>query len=195
MNECKIAVVGVGGSGRTSIIHRYVYDRFIEDYYEPYIEDNFRKRIQYNGEDCYLEIIDAYGSDDFMALFDLVIRAANSIILVFSLTNRESFNEIRNYYNRILRIKDVDIFPCVIVGNKVDLYESRAVSNDEIQNLASEIHSIYFETSAKENINIERIFLESYQIWLSNRVPQNSQISTDYNLCGFNIFPSKCKII
>ena len=192
MNEYKICLLGLAGSGCTSILHKYVYNAFFEDYMGP-IEDTFIKQVRIEGELCNLELIDLFYIRNYTNFNDEIIRTSDSFIIVFSLTNRESFNEIRNYYNLILRIREIEYFPCVIVGNKVDLNQEFVISNEEIQNFINEFNFVYVESSVKTDFNINNIFIESYRLLIRDRPPP-SQISDNFIYCGFYLCPNKCKI-
>src|SRR5690554_5439809 len=81
-------------------------------------------------------------------------------LLVYSITYRSSFEEIRKYHDQAFRIKDTDWLPMVLVGNKCDLEEDRQVTKEEGEELAKEWGIPFFETSAKYRINIEECFFE-----------------------------------
>ena len=75
MTECKISLLGLPGSGKTSIIYRYVFDRFISEYYDPGIEDTFRKEVLIDNELFILDILDSFFNEEFISLLDQIGRA------------------------------------------------------------------------------------------------------------------------
>jgi GTPase SAR1 family protein len=86
----------------------------------------------------------------------------------------DSFNEALQIYSEILRVKDADVFPCVLIGNKSDLKDDREVSSSEAERRASENGMPFFESSAKLRINIDEPIHE-----LIRNIPRNG---TDYKL-------------
>jgi GTPase KRas protein len=83
-------------------------------------------------------------------------------LLVYAINSRNSFTEVREFHEQILRVKDVEKFPIVVVGNKCDLGDrQRKVTKDEGQQLCDQLGVPFFETSAKSAINVEESF---YQI-------------------------------
>ena len=97
---------------------------------------------------------------EFDAMHDYAINSAQGIVLMYSITDRGSFDEIRRMVERIMRIKDVDDydFPFIIVGNKSDLEYDRVVSYVEGQDLADEYGVFFLETSARIRSNIDELF-------------------------------------
>jgi small GTP-binding protein len=90
---------------------------------------------------------------------DSYVRTAQAFILVYSITDPSSFQEIETIHEQLLRSVDSDSVPLVLVGNKCDLEDERGVSKDEGEKLAKELGGCnFFESSAKERINIEECF-------------------------------------
>lgn len=97
------------------------------------------------------------GQEEYSALRDQYFRTGQGFLLVYSITSRESFNEIFTFRNQVLRVKDKDRVPMVLVGNKCDLAE-REVATTEGKLLAEELGCPFWETSAKSRINVEECF-------------------------------------
>jgi len=91
---------------------------------------------------------------------DQYYRTSNGFLLIYSITDPSSLEDCRQIYEQILRIKDADTYPMVLVGNKVDLGEERAVSREEGQQMAERLGISFCETSAKMDINVQHIFHE-----------------------------------
>lgn len=89
---------------------------------------------------------------------DLALRTAHGLILMYSITSKDSFTEVSSYRDQILRCRDVSWFPCILVGNKCDLEDQREVSRQEGEELARLFMIPFLETSAKSRINIDEIF-------------------------------------
>lgn len=91
---------------------------------------------------------------------DLYMKTGEGFLLVFSLTDRNTFEEISNFYNQIMRVKGetTSFVPSILVGNKSDLIDERQVGKEEAINLAKQIGSAYIETSAKSGVNVTEAF-------------------------------------
>ena len=89
------------------------------------------------------------------------MRTGQGFLMVFAITSRSSFEELVGFKDQILRVKDADRVPMVVVGNKSDLESERQVSNQEGGDLARSFGAPFFETSAKTRVNVEECF---YQI-------------------------------
>jgi len=88
------------------------------------------------------------------------MRTGEGFLLVYSITDRQSFEEIMTFQQQILRVKDKDYFPMIVVGNKCDLDGERQVSTQEGQQLAKNFGCKFIETSAKSRINVDNAFYD-----------------------------------
>lgn len=120
----------------------------------------YRKQIDIENTPIILEILDTAGQEEYSTMRDPYIRPAHGFVLVYSIIHRSTFETLGEFRDSIIRVKDVDNFPMVIVGNKCDLEYSREVSVIEGQNLAIQYDSPFFESSAKTRINIDEVFNE-----------------------------------
>src|SRR5688500_2586729 len=91
---------------------------------------------------------------------DQYMRTGQGFILVYAITSRSSFDEIASFREQILRVKDKDKVPMILVGNKCDLETERQVTTGEGQDLAKSFGCPFFESSAKTRINVEESFYE-----------------------------------
>lgn len=107
-----------------------------------------------------LDVLDTAGQEEYSAMREQYMRTGEGFLLVYSINNRQSFEEIRIFQQQILRVKDKDYFPIIVVGNKCDLIEEREVSTREGQELANSFGCQFMETSAKSRINVEASFYE-----------------------------------
>jgi len=93
------------------------------------------------------------------------IRNGRGFLLVYSVTDEQSFRHARQLYQQVLRVKDVEAYPVLLVANKVDLVSHRRVTEAQGRQLADELNLSYIETSAKEPpLNVESSFLELVRI-------------------------------
>lgn len=86
------------------------------------------------------------------------MRPAEGFLLVYSITSRASFEELQDFHQAILRVKDQDHFPVVLVGNKCDLEYERQVGMSEGRDLARRFGCSFLEASAKLRINVDESF-------------------------------------
>lgn len=157
--EYKLVVLGSGGVGKSALTIRLVTDNFLEDY-DPTIEDSYRKLTTIDGDQVVLDILDTAGQEEYTTMQDQWMREGNGFLLVYSITSRSSFDDIATFKDKILRAKDVDNVPIVLVGNKCDLDAHRQVSASEGSGLAQKWGCKFMETSAKERIKSEDCFYD-----------------------------------
>uniref|UniRef100_A0A3B4XS62 Dexamethasone-induced Ras-related protein 1-like n=1 Tax=Seriola lalandi dorsalis TaxID=1841481 RepID=A0A3B4XS62_SERLL len=168
--NCKrIVVLGAPRVGKTSILRRYLRDGFVEDY-SPTSEDFLRKLFRIRGETYQIDILDASRERDFPAKRRLSILTGDIFLLVFSLDDRSSFEEVCALRTEILAAKSKLTkssvpeqcaqlqVPLLVCANKVDLLESeREISKAEVLQALGD-DCAYFETSAKDSTNLEKVF-------------------------------------
>ncbi|KAL7716534.1 small monomeric GTPase [Entamoeba marina] len=153
----KVVLVGDGGVGKSAITIQLTQGHFIIDY-DPTIENCYRKTLTVDGRICVLDILDTAGQEEYASMLDQYFRNGHGFLIVYSVTDRNSFESIKNYYNKILRVKEESSFPIVFVANKVDLVKDRDVTEKEGKEKAEESNVKYIETSAKNKLNIEDAF-------------------------------------
>ncbi|EEP78890.1 krev-1 protein [Uncinocarpus reesii 1704] len=123
---------------------QFVSNMWIENY-DPTIEDSYRKHLEVDGRHCLLEILDTAGTEQF----------------IFSITSMSSLEELAELREQIIRIKDDENVPIVIVGNKSDLEEDRAVSRSKAFQLSQQWgNAPYYETSARRRANVDEAFID-----------------------------------
>jgi GTPase KRas protein len=92
------------------------------------------------------------------AMREQYMRNGEGFLLVYSITSRQSFEEINTFYQQICRVKDRDVFPMVLIANKSDLEKDRQVSSHEGRDLARNFGCTFVETSAKQRVNVDEAF-------------------------------------
>jgi len=158
-NDYKIVVLGGGGVGKSALTIRLVTDNFLDEY-DPTIEDSYRKQVMLDAEGALLDILDTAGQEEFSSMQDQWMRDGKGFLLVYNITSRPTFEEVSNLYDKILRTKDTDKVPIVLVGNKCDLKDERQVKYEEGQALAKQWGCPFYETSAKKKYNNEACFFD-----------------------------------
>ncbi|ESN94720.1 hypothetical protein HELRODRAFT_156074 [Helobdella robusta] len=155
----RLAVVGGGAVGKSTLTIQFIQSCFVTDY-DPTIEDSYTKQCIIDGIASKLDILDTAGQEDFHAMKEQYMRTAEGFLLVFSVTDQNSFAETSNFYMQILRVKDREEFPIILVGNKADLESRRQVTSEEGLQLGRHLGIPYIETSAKNRMNIDAVFHE-----------------------------------
>ena len=157
MREYKIVVLGSGGVGKSALTVQFVQGIFVEKY-DPTIEDSYRKQVEVDGQQCMLEILDTAGTEQFTAMRDLYMKNGQGFVLVYSITAQSTFNDLQDLREQILRVKDTEDVPMVLVGNKCDLEDERVVGKDQGLNMARQFNNCAFmETSAKAKIGVNDV--------------------------------------
>ncbi|RVX66201.1 hypothetical protein B0A52_10093 [Exophiala mesophila] len=106
-----------------------------------------------------LSSLDTAGTEQFTAMRELYMRQGHGFLLVFSICNMNSFYELAELREQIIRIKDDEDIPLVVVGNKSDMEDERVVSRERGLNQAQQWgQKPYFETSARLRRNVDEVF-------------------------------------
>lgn len=154
----KIILIGDVSVGKTAIINAFLGQKFNDDY-EPSIGvDFFSKTMRYKGKQIKLQIWDSAGQEKFKSLIPNYIRGSALIFLVYDVTNKKTFENLDNWINFVNNIESTTI---VIVGNKIDLENERAVSKEEGEKFAEDKKLDFFEVSAKTDTNLQNMLFSS----------------------------------
>ncbi|KAB1276067.1 Ras-related protein Ral-A [Camelus dromedarius] len=152
----KVIMVGSGGVGKSALTLQFMYD---EDY-EPTKADSYRKKVVLDGEEVQIDILDTAGQEDYAAIRDNYFRSGEGFLCVFSITEMESFAATADFREQILRVKEDENVPFLLVGNKSDLEDKRQVSVEEAKTRADQWNVNYVETSAKTRANVDKVFFD-----------------------------------
>lgn len=187
----KLVVVGDGGVGKSALTIQFFQKLFVTDY-DPTIEDSYIQHTEIDGQWCILDVLDTAGQEEFSAMREQYMRKGDGFLLVYSVTDKQSYENITNFYTQILRVKDRDSYPMLLVANKVDLVHLRKVSEDQGRELAQRLGTPYIETSAKDPpLNVDAAFHEVVRI-IRNQPPSESD---KRRRRGRGKKPNKCVII
>ncbi|CAH2980598.1 unnamed protein product [Chilo suppressalis] len=152
----KVIMVGSGGVGKSALTLQFMYDEFVEDY-EPTKADSYRKKVVLDGEEVQIDILDTAGQEDYAAIRDNYFRSGEGFLCVFSITEPESFDATQEFREQILRVKNDENIPFLLVGNKSDLADKRRVSLEACRERAHAWAVPYVETSAKTRDNVDKV--------------------------------------
>ncbi|CAG0892022.1 unnamed protein product [Cyprideis torosa] len=168
----KLVVVGDGGVGKSCLAIQFFQKLFVTDY-DPTIEDSYIQHTEVDGEMCILDVLDTAGQEEYSAMREQYMRKGDGFMLVYSVTDPQSFDNIPHFYNQILRVKDRDSCPMLLVANKVDLVHMRRVTEDQGREMAAKVGLKYMETSAKDPpLNVDAAFHEVVRIIREHSEPR-----------------------
>jgi small GTP-binding protein len=153
----KLLLIGDSGVGKSCILLRWHYDTFESNYISTIGVDFQIKTVEIDGVRVKLQIWDTAGQDRFRSITTSYYRGAHGIVMVYDVTDEESFLNISHWVCNMERYADNDVC-AILMGNKCDLEEKRAVSKDRGMFAALENNMKFFETSAKSDININETF-------------------------------------
>lgn len=153
----KVCLIGDSNVGKTSIINRFVKDSFAET--QPSIGacHNKKKVTTQNKDEIEVEIWDTAGQERFKSIVPMYYKGSKGIIIVYDITNNESFDGARKWVEDLKSHNNTAIL--ALIGNKVDLQESRKVSYETAKLYSVQNNLLYFEASAKLNHNINEAFM------------------------------------
>jgi Ras-related protein Rab-6A len=153
----KLVFLGDQSVGKTSILTRFMYDTFDENY-EPTIGIDFLSKTLYLEEKIIrLQLWDTAGHERFRALIPSYIRDCHAAVVVYDITNRQSFLNTSKWTNDVREERGKNVI-ITLVGNKSDLEEKRQVTSQEGEAKAREYGIMFMETSAKQGSNIKTLF-------------------------------------
>jgi Ras-related protein Rab-1A len=171
----KLVVVGDPGVGKTSTILRFTDNAFLRTYVPTLGVSITEKIIQANDKVIETILWDIAGQNKFQTMRRHFYQGSEAILLIFDLTNRISFNSIKNWYDDVMKNMEKHHHQMIgyIFGNKSDLIEVRKVKLVEALTLAKELNLKYIETSAMTGKNVEYAFYDIAESVIKSRVEKN----------------------
>ena len=156
----KICFVGNSNVGKTSIIRRFINNKFDEEKIASTISVNFEnKKLKIDPyTELSMQIWDTAGQERFRSLTASYLRESNGIFIVFDLSDKKSFDDLISWFEEINKA-EINQKNCVkiVIGNKLDS-KDKEVDNDTAKKLAEENGMKYLPVSAKDGINIVSMF-------------------------------------
>ena len=158
--KCKVVLIGKSGVGKTSIISRYTTNVFKESLMTTPGANFTTKQVEFPQykKTIKFEIWDTAGQERYRSLAKVFYNNASACILVYDITNKDTFDDIINYWVPEIKENTPKDIILALAGNKSDKYDKTEVSEEEGKSLAKEIKSIYMRTSAKLNSSIDELF-------------------------------------
>ncbi|MHA1271029.1 MAG: Rab family GTPase [Candidatus Helarchaeota archaeon] len=153
----KVVLLGESGVGKTSIIDRYVNNRFKEKYQPTLGVDFLIKDIEINDNKVKLIIWDIGGELQWKNKLNLYLNGADGAIIVFDLTRLDTFKSLKFWHEKVTTISGRN--PYIFVGNKLDLEKNRKVTLSQVTTfIKRKSYPLYLETSAKSGEKVEKLF-------------------------------------
>ncbi|KAI9145672.1 ras family-domain-containing protein [Paraphysoderma sedebokerense] len=185
----KVIILGDSGVGKTSLMNQYVNKRFSTQYKATIGADFLTKEVMVDDRLVTLQIWDTAGQERFQSLGVAFYRGADCCVLVYDVNNSKSFETLDSWRDEFLiqaGPRDPANFPFVLLGNKVDMEESKRMVSQKraLAWCQSKGNIPYFETSAKEAINVEQAF----ETIARNALKQESEVEM------FSDFPEPIRL-
>ncbi|KAK6482918.1 ras-related protein M-Ras [Huso huso] len=159
----KLVVVGDGGVGKSALTIQFFQKIFVPDY-DPTIEDSYLKHTEIDGQWAILDVLDTAGQEEFSAMREQYMRTGDGFLIVYG-GDRQRFHQL------ILRVKDRESFPMILVANKVDLVHLRKVTSEQGKEMAAK-HNIRIEKRVFNNV--DKAFHDLLLVSLRQEIPEKS---------------------
>lgn len=187
ISRVQLVVMGPGGVGKSCLVLRIIMNDFVEDY-DPTIEDSYRKQIAVDHQPLVLDIMDTAGQEEFNMLEDQWIQIGEGFLLIFDVMDPSSVDEVVMKYKKIIRQKEMNNVPVVLVGNKMDmLIEQNLKTSPAIKQAkacAKKWGCHYMEASAKTNMNVTQCFEEGVRSVRKWRIGNEPAPATNSSWCS-----------
>ncbi|KAI0042690.1 ras-domain-containing protein [Auriscalpium vulgare] len=157
LKRTKIVLLGDQSVGKTSLITRFMYDTFDNTYQATIGIDFLSKTLYLDDRTVRLQLWDTAGQERFRSLIPSYIRDSTVAIVVFDITNRQSFLSTSKWIDDVRSERGTDVM-VVLVGNKADLSDKRQVTLEEATAKSQQLNIMFMETSAKAGHNVKSLF-------------------------------------
>jgi small GTP-binding protein len=157
---CKVVLLGDSGVGKTCLISRYISGVYDSNSASTNGASYASKEVTYEklGKTLMLDIWDTAGQEKYKALTKFFYKDAAVAILVYDITLKESFENLKEYWYKQIQENGDKNMVLGIAGNKSDLYEEEAVPEAEAREFATSVGAIFQLTSAATNAGVEKLF-------------------------------------
>merc|ERR1711953_748906 len=174
----KLLLIGDSGVGKTCVLFRFSDDTFNTTFISTIGIDFKIKTVELQGKKIKLQIWDTAGQERFHTITTSYYRGANGILLVYDITNPKSFDNISKWLRNINEHASEDV-ERMLIGNKCDMEEKRMISKERGEKVAEENTIKFYETSAKDNVNIETAFITLAEDILNKQGPSQADQTRD----------------
>ena len=156
----KYIIIGDPSVGKSNLLMKFAHNKFTDEYQATIGVEFGAKNITFNNQIYRIQIWDTAGQENFRSITRAYYKNSVCAMVVYDITNRDSFEHVQNWIQDVKDQSPKTVL-IVLVGNKIDLEENRAVSYDEGSEFATKNGLIFEETSAKTGQGIEEIFMKS----------------------------------
>lgn len=154
----KLLLIGDSGVGKSCLLLRFADDTYTESYISTIGVDFKIRTIELDGKTIKLQIWDTAGQERFRTITSSYYRGAHGIIVVYDVTDQESFNNVKQWLQEIDRYASENVNK-LLVGNKCDLTTKKVVDYTTAKEFADSLGIPFLETSAKNATNVEQSFM------------------------------------
>jgi len=186
----KLLLIGDSGVGKSCLLLRFADQSYTESYISTIGVDFKIRTVELDGKTIKLQIWDTAGQERFRTITSSYYRGAHGIIVVYDVTDLESFNNVKQWLNEIDRYASENVCK-LLVGNKVDMVSKKTVDTETAKEFADKMNMPFLETSAKAATNVEKAFLTmaseiknniAAQPQMSSKPNSNIQITSSENI-------------
>lgn len=177
----KIIVLGSSEVGKTCILNRYFNNEFKENSLSTIGIDFQTKFFKFEDKKIKANYTDTAGQEKFRAISVNYLKGTNGVILVFDLTNKESFDLLDTWMDELKNNNKMDISK-VLIGNKADLADKIEVPKEEIEGFTKKVNCEYFECSAKTGQNVSEALDEIAKLTFLNMKDSQPEINREESI-------------
>lgn len=190
----KLLTLGESYVGKTTLILNYMNPNIkttnLERLYPTIGVDYQKKSVTIDNRNINVEIYDTAGQEKFKKITSQYYNGADGIILIFDITNKESFEKISFWIQDLSNKIDLDNTCLILIGNKTDLKDQRKVSVEEAQKYAAQYNIEYYEVSALKNVGIIEM-MEFFIKKCYNNMKEKNNYSITISKDGMNYYSKK----
>ena len=173
----KIIILGSSEVGKTCILNRYFHNEFKENLLSTIGIDFNTKFFKFDDHKIKANYIDTAGQEKFRAISINYLKGTDGVILVFDLTNKETFDLLESWIEQLKQTNKTDTSK-ILIGNKSDLVNERQVTTEDAQNFAESLKCKYYEASAKTGKNVTEALDEIAKIAFTNVSKNEDRINS-----------------
>ena len=191
--SCKVVLLGESGVGKTSIITQFTEEIFTEDQQSTTGATFSSKEVLCLNDTRKIkfEIWDTAGQERYRALSKMFYKDAAAAILVYDITRKTSFDEIKNYWANEIKEHSPKKIVLAIAANKSDLYEIEQVDEKFGRELAKDLGAIFYSTSAKNQSGINELFEAIANKYCDDSWTAGKDAEEE---CGYRVFGRTCRV-
>jgi len=169
----KLLIIGDSGVGKSSLLVRFADNTFTGNYITTIGVDFKIRTIELHGERVKLQIWDTAGQERFRTITSTYYRGTHGVIVVYDVTSGESFANVKRWLHEIEQ--NCDVVNRILVGNKNDDPDRKVVLTEDARRFSDQMGIQLFETSAKDNLNVEEMFRAITELVLKHKKDQKER--------------------